>query len=57
MIASIEVTKQIMPLPDMDAMVNLFIEMRRKIQEKLEHLYEFNQTSSNNYATAIQISG
>ncbi|MDZ4443267.1 EndoU domain-containing protein [Bacillus cereus] len=55
MIASIEVTKQIMPLPDMDAMVNLFIEMRRKIQEKLEHLYEFNQTSSNNYATAIQL--
>ncbi|WP_242661561.1 T7SS effector LXG polymorphic toxin, partial [Bacillus wiedmannii] len=55
MIASIEVTKQIMTLPDMDAMVNLFIEMRRKIQEKLEHLYEFNQTSSNNYATAIQL--
>ncbi|PFM69158.1 T7SS effector LXG polymorphic toxin [Bacillus cereus] len=55
MIASIEVTKQIMPLPDMDAMVNLFIEMRRKIQEKLEHLYEFNQTSNNNYATAIQL--
>ncbi|MDI6504880.1 HNH/endonuclease VII fold putative polymorphic toxin [Bacillus wiedmannii] len=55
MIASIEVTKQVMPLPDMDAMVNLFIEMRRKIQEKLEHLYEFNQTSSNNYATAIQL--
>ncbi|MBF7149963.1 EndoU domain-containing protein [Bacillus toyonensis] len=55
MIASIEVTKQIMPLPNMDAMVNLFIEMRRKIQEKLEHLYEFNQTSSNNYATAIQL--
>lgn len=55
MIASIEVTKQVMPLPDLDAMVNLFIEMRRKIQEKLEHLYEFNQTSSNNYATAIQL--
>ncbi|MDI6675554.1 T7SS effector LXG polymorphic toxin [Bacillus wiedmannii] len=55
MIASTEALNQAMPISGMDAMVNLFIEMRRKIQEKLEHLYEFNQTSSNNYATALQL--
>ncbi|PEU03192.1 RNase A-like domain-containing protein [Bacillus cereus] len=53
--ASMEVISQAMPIPSMDAMANLFIAMRRKLQEKLEHLYEFNQTSSNNYATAIQL--
>ncbi|KZD43238.1 LXG domain-containing protein [Bacillus cereus] len=55
MIASTEALNQAMPISGMDAMVNLFIEMRRKIQEKLEHLYEFNRTSSNNYATALQL--
>ncbi|EEM07446.1 hypothetical protein bmyco0003_58410 [Bacillus pseudomycoides] len=39
----------------MDAMANLFTVMRKKLQEKLDHLYEFNQTSSNNYSTAIQL--
>ncbi|WP_410985079.1 hypothetical protein [Bacillus cereus] len=29
--------------------------MRQKLQEKLDHLYQFNQTSSNNYSTAIQL--
>ncbi|MCU5271229.1 LXG domain-containing protein [Bacillus cereus] len=55
MIASTEALNQAMPISGMDAMVNLFIEMRRKIQEKLEHLYEFNRTSSNNYATVLQL--
>ncbi|MEH7025214.1 hypothetical protein V7092_01380, partial [Bacillus wiedmannii] len=44
-----------MPISGMDAIVNLFAVMRRKLQEKLEHLYEFNQTSSDNYNTAIQL--
>ncbi|MED0993443.1 pre-toxin TG domain-containing protein [Bacillus nitratireducens] len=53
--ASMEAISQAMPIPGMDAMANLFISMRRKLQEKLDHLYEFNQTSSNNYSTAIQL--
>ncbi|MEC3435090.1 T7SS effector LXG polymorphic toxin, partial [Bacillus cereus] len=52
---SIEAINQAVPLPGMDAMVNLFAVMRRKLQEKLEHLYEFNYTSSNNYDTALQL--
>ncbi|WP_232297018.1 HNH/endonuclease VII fold putative polymorphic toxin [Bacillus cereus] len=46
---------QAMPISGMAAIVNLFADMRRKLQEKLEHLYEFNQTSSDNYNTAIQL--
>ncbi|MFP3415383.1 T7SS effector LXG polymorphic toxin [Bacillus sp. SIMBA_074] len=53
--ASMEAISQAMPIPGMDAMTNLFIAMRRKLQEKLDHLYQFNQTSSNNYNTAIQL--
>ena len=53
--ASMEAISQAMPIPGMDAMANLFIAMRRKLQEKLDHLYQFNQTSSNNYSTAIQL--
>ena len=41
--ASMEAISQAMPIPGMDAMVNLFIAMRRKLQEKLDHLYQFNQ--------------
>ncbi|KAB2422088.1 T7SS effector LXG polymorphic toxin [Bacillus cereus] len=52
---SMEAVNQAMPIPGMDAMVNLFIVMRKKLQEKLDHLYQFNQTSSNNYSTAIQL--
>ena len=55
MIASTEALHQTMPISGMDAMVNLFIAMRRKLQEKLDHLYQFNQTSSNNYNTTIQL--
>ncbi|MGG3651940.1 cytoplasmic protein [Bacillus pseudomycoides] len=52
---SMEAVSQAMPIPSMDAMANLFTVMRKKLQEKLDHLYEFNQTSSNNYSTAIQL--
>ncbi|MGN4416259.1 zincin-like metallopeptidase toxin domain-containing protein [Bacillus cereus group sp. MYBK249-1] len=52
---SIEAINQAMPLPGMDAIANLFTVMRKKLQEKLEHLYEFNYTSSNNYDTALQL--
>ncbi|TKI90097.1 colicin, partial [Bacillus cereus] len=37
MIASTEALNQTMPIPGMDAMVNLFTVMRQKLQEKLEH--------------------
>ena len=52
---SMEAVNQAMPMPGMDAMVNLFTVMRQKLQEKLDHLYQFNYTSSNNYSTAIQL--
>ncbi|HDR6311939.1 TPA: colicin [Bacillus cereus] len=55
MIASTEALNQTMSIPGMDAMVNLFTVMRQKLQEKLEHLYEFNYTSNNNYDTALQL--
>ncbi|WP_242274692.1 T7SS effector LXG polymorphic toxin [Bacillus cereus group sp. BfR-BA-01310] len=52
---SMEAISQAMPIPGMDAMVNLFTVMRKKLQEKLDHLYEFNYTSSSNYDTALQL--
>ncbi|MED1478077.1 hypothetical protein [Bacillus pseudomycoides] len=52
---SMEAISQTMPIPGMDAMANLFTVMRKKLQEKLDHLYQFNQTSSNNYSAAIQL--
>ncbi|MFP3411344.1 T7SS effector LXG polymorphic toxin [Bacillus sp. SIMBA_074] len=53
--ASMEAISQAMPIPGMEAMANLFTVMRKKLQEKLEHLYEFNYTSSSNYDTALQL--
>ncbi|PEM71340.1 cytosolic protein [Bacillus pseudomycoides] len=53
--ASMEVISQAVPLPGMQAMVGIFDAMKRKLQEKLEHLHEFNYTSSSNYDTAIQL--
>lgn len=55
MIASIEAISIATVLPGIDAMVIVLVEMRKKLQEKLEHLYEFNYTSSNNYNTALQL--
>ncbi|MGF9964544.1 YwqJ-related putative deaminase [Bacillus rhizoplanae] len=51
--ASIEGISSI--LPGMQVMVNIFDAMKRKLQEKLEHLHEFNYTSSSNYDTALQL--
>uniref|UniRef100_UPI0005549B95 T7SS effector LXG polymorphic toxin n=1 Tax=Bacillus sp. UNC322MFChir4.1 TaxID=1449045 RepID=UPI0005549B95 len=42
-------------LPGMQAMMGIFDLMKRKLQEKLNHLREFNSTSSSNYDTAIQL--
>ncbi|MGG0731699.1 T7SS effector LXG polymorphic toxin [Bacillus paramycoides] len=42
-------------LPGMQAMMGIFDVMKRKLQEKLEHLHEFNYTSSSNYDTALQL--
>ncbi|MCM3221777.1 AHH domain-containing protein [Bacillus cereus] len=53
--ASTEALNQTIPIPGMDAMVNLFAVMKRKLREKLEHLYKFNYTSSSNYDTALQL--
>ena len=39
----------------MQAMMGIFDAMKQKLQEKLEHLYEFNYTSSSNYDTALQL--
>ncbi|PEQ57073.1 cytoplasmic protein [Bacillus cereus] len=55
MVASIEAISITTVLPGIDAMVIVLVEMRKKLQEKLEHLYEFNYTSSNNYNTALQL--
>ncbi|OMH24457.1 AHH domain-containing protein [Bacillus thuringiensis] len=55
MVASIEAISIATVLPGIDAMVIVLVEMRKKLQEKLEHLYEFNYTSSNNYNTALQL--
>ncbi|KAA0756471.1 hypothetical protein DT250_30290 [Bacillus sp. AR2-1] len=55
MIASIEVIDEATPMQGIDAIVAVLVEMRKKLEEKLEHLYEFNYTSSNNYSTALQL--
>ncbi|WP_256216742.1 T7SS effector LXG polymorphic toxin [Bacillus sp. 491mf] len=42
-------------LPSTKVMVDMFDAMKRKLQEKLDHLHRFNYTSSSNYDTAIQL--
>ncbi|QWI17302.1 cytoplasmic protein [Bacillus wiedmannii] len=54
-IASIEAIEVLTPIPGVDAIVAVLIAMRKKLEEKLEHLYEFNHSSSNNYSTALQL--
>ncbi|MHA4041117.1 hypothetical protein COD78_21525 [Bacillus cereus] len=54
-IASIEAIELLTPMPGVDAIVAVLVEMKKKLEEKLEHLYEFNYTSSNNYSTALQL--
>ncbi len=54
-IASIEMMNAVTPMPGIDALVAVLVGMRKKLEEKLEHLYEFNYTSSSNYDTALQL--
>ncbi|MEI5949496.1 DNA/RNA non-specific endonuclease [Bacillus albus] len=54
-IASIEAIEVLTPMPGVDAIIAVLVAMRKKLEEKLEHLYEFNYTSSNNYSTALQL--
>ncbi|MEI4716540.1 T7SS effector LXG polymorphic toxin [Bacillus cereus] len=54
-IASIEAIEVLTPMPGVDAIVTVLSAMRKKLEEKLEHLYEFNHSSSNNYSTALQL--
>ncbi|EMI9089206.1 hypothetical protein COD05_28390 [Bacillus cereus] len=54
-IASIEAIEVLTPMPGVDAIVTVLGAMRKKLEEKLEHLYEFNHSSSNNYSTALQL--
>ncbi|KXI53427.1 MULTISPECIES: T7SS effector LXG polymorphic toxin [Bacillus cereus group] len=54
-IASIEAIEVLTPMPGVDAIVAVLIAMRKKLEEKLERLYEFNHSSSNNYSTALQL--
>ncbi|MEB8583173.1 pre-toxin TG domain-containing protein [Bacillus cereus] len=42
-------------LPGMQVMVGIYDTMKQKLQEKLEHLYEFNYVSSSNFDTALQL--
>ncbi|WP_242318859.1 T7SS effector LXG polymorphic toxin [Bacillus cereus group sp. BfR-BA-01349] len=54
-IASIEAIEVLTPLPGVDSIVAVLIAMRKKLDEKLERLHEFDYTSSNNYSTALQL--
>ncbi|HHY2690736.1 TPA: deaminase domain-containing protein [Bacillus cereus] len=54
-IASIEAIEVLTPMPGVGAIVTVLGTMRKKLEEKLEHLYEFNHSSSNNYSTALQL--
>ena len=42
-------------MPGMATMLQIYHAMKRKLEEKLEHLYQFNESSSDNYSTAIQL--
>ncbi|WP_336991980.1 T7SS effector LXG polymorphic toxin [Bacillus toyonensis] len=54
-ITSIEAIEVLTPMPGVNASVTVLGAMRKKLEEKLEHLYEFNHSSSNNYSTALQL--
>ncbi|PFF87368.1 hypothetical protein CN338_12215 [Bacillus cereus] len=54
-IASIEAIEVLTPMPGVDAIVAVLIAMRKKLEEKLERLREFDHSSSNNYSTALQL--
>lgn len=54
-IASIEAIEVLTPMPGVDAIVAVLVAMRKKLEEKLERLREFDHLSSNNYSTALQL--
>ncbi|SCC63284.1 T7SS effector LXG polymorphic toxin [Bacillus wiedmannii] len=54
-IASIEAIEALTSMPGVDSIVAVLIAMRKKLEEKLERLHEFDYTSSNNYSTALQL--
>ncbi|HDR4906252.1 TPA: hypothetical protein QCR48_002685 [Bacillus cereus] len=54
-IASIEAIEVLTPMPGVDAIIAVLIAMRKKLEEKLERLREFDHSSSNNYSTALQL--
>ncbi|MDR4167603.1 T7SS effector LXG polymorphic toxin [Bacillus paranthracis] len=54
-IASIEAIEVLTPMPGVDAIIAVLIAMRKKLEEKLERLQEFDHSSSNNYSTALQL--
>ncbi|WP_283747151.1 HNH endonuclease [Bacillus cereus] len=54
-ITSIEAIEVLTPMPGVGAIVTVLGAMRKKLEEKLEHLYEFNHSSSSNYSTALQL--
>lgn len=42
-------------VPLFDASLSIYYQMKRQLERKLEHLFEFNATSSSNYDTAIHL--
>ncbi|PET29800.1 T7SS effector LXG polymorphic toxin [Bacillus cereus] len=54
-IASIEAIEVLTPMPGVSAIVTVLGAMRKKLEEKLERLQEFEHSSSNNYSTALQL--
>ncbi|CAM4120908.1 hypothetical protein BAMA_17910 [Bacillus manliponensis] len=53
MIAAIEAMSEL--TPETAAMLQIYHAMKRKLEDKLERLHQFNASSSNNYTTALQL--
>ncbi|PFB65684.1 T7SS effector LXG polymorphic toxin, partial [Bacillus cereus] len=54
-ITSIEAIEVLTPMLGVSAIVTVLGAMRKKLEEKLERLQEFEHSSSNNYSTALQL--
>ena len=53
MIVAIEAISE--KTPEMAAMLQIYHAMKRKLEDKLERLYQFNYSSSENYRTALEL--
>ena len=53
MIVEVEVISENMP--GMTAMLQIYHAMKKKLEDKLERLYQFNESSNDNYSTALQL--